>query len=128
MKFDILQFKDNFEELAEDIGHHVGDGCLRVWTTKEDCSVRHSFFYSGHAIDDREYFERVLIPRKNKLYSLNKSNYTVRNNEIRFCFNSKELSLFYQGLGIAVGSKKNISIPNFVMNAGVGVKQLLQED
>lgn len=102
------------EELAEDLGHHIGDGCM----TKESYKgrIKYRFYYVGDAVLDLDYFKTVLIPRKRKLYGLDKSNLRFQKGTVCFQFNSVELFEFYKQLGVKHGKKDYIEIPEFIMN------------
>ena len=108
-------------ELAEDMGHHVGDGHMGVYN-KSDGSIRYEFVYSGNAKNDKNYFIEVLIPRKRKLYKIKNTKWRIVENEIRFCFNSKETFHFFKEKGINSGPKDNIAIPQFIKKGNIEIK------
>ena len=54
-------------ELAEEIGIHLGDGCLRYYENAKQKGYAYSVS-SGH--DERAYLENVIIPLMKNLYNL----------------------------------------------------------
>lgn len=107
-------------DLAEDIGHHIGDGCMLK--EKDGNRIRYGFYYAGDAVLDLDYFQEVMIPRKNRLYGLNKSNIRFQEGTVLFQFRSVELFCFYKQLGIKSGKKDYIEVPNFVMKGSGELK------
>jgi len=98
--------------LAEEIGIHLGDGSMNVYGK--------GYLYSleGHFNDDREYYQNYIAPLMKELYNLD-----VRLRERKcagvygFQIGSKGLISFKKDLGLPLGSKKNIEIPNIILNA-----------
>ena len=71
-----------------------------------------------------DYFRNVLLPRKKRLFGLDKSNCRVypKHSCIMFSFNSPAIYDFYCYLGIPCGSKRDIAVPEFVMNGSNALK------
>lgn len=101
------------EELAEDIGFHIGDGYMN--TDSHDGKTRYAFYYSGNLLLDRDYFENVLVPRKKKLYGLENIHTTDRRHDLALRFYSVELYELFQKLGVRGGKKTSIGIPPFIL-------------
>lgn len=108
------------EDLAEDIGHHIGDGHMAEHTNKG--KTRYPFIYSGDSTFDLNYFKTVLLPRKRRLYGITKDNLQIYGTELKFAFYSVELYEFYTSIGVEGGKKTNIAIPPFIMNGSKEMK------
>ncbi len=92
------------EKLAEDIGIHIGDGCINRNNTGFDIS------YSMNAIEDLEY-SRFVIKLKKYLFGIDFKVRIVKENEVRFNTYSKTLARFYNEIfGLPLGRKTNIII------------------
>lgn len=107
------------KELAEDIGFHMGDGYMKERTTAS--SHNYNFVYAGHSTDDRNYFEKVLIPRKKRLFNVNayykKYNKNTKKS-IELVFNSKAILMFYRdALNVKESPKINMHIPHFILDS-----------
>ncbi|RLG12232.1 hypothetical protein DRN73_03135 [Candidatus Pacearchaeota archaeon] len=100
------------EDLAEEVGIHVGDGSMNIYNK--------SYVYSleGHIIDDRKYFLNHISPLFKRLYNLN-----IRLRERKsagvfgFQVGSKGLINFKSNLGLPLGSKEGIEIPRVILNS-----------
>jgi len=101
------------KDLAEETGIHIGDGSL-LFRKKENhydyfvCLSREEELYKNHVIN--------LI---NKLYGILPSRIDTDKIEksINIEYNSKLLLLWKSSLGLPVGNKKNITIPELVLNS-----------
>lgn len=99
------------EELAEDIGIHVGDGCLY----RHGENGTYEFSYSGN-IAEKDYMHHI-IKLKKKLYNTSKIRKYTYGNEFRVNFNSLAMATFYSTIiGLPIGKKKNIDVPNVIKN------------
>ncbi len=106
----IILPKELSEDLAEDIGIHVGDGGLHWCNSKKTTLM---FSYSSN-ISELEYVNRIL-DLKRKLYNLRKIKRYTYHNEHRIQFCSLAISTFYSNvLGIPIGSKKDFTIPRLI--------------
>lgn len=101
------------EELAEDIGIHIGDGSMYKCNKEK---TGYEFCYSAN-YDERLHFKHI-IKLKKKLYNLKKFRVRKKGKELRFLFNSKVISLFYNRVfGFPFGSKcKTVDIPELIKN------------
>ena len=98
------------EELAEDIGLHVGDGSLYSHGKET-----YEFSYSGN-IAEKEYMHYI-IKLKKKLYNINKIRKYVYGNEFRVTFNSLAIATFYSNIiGLPIGKKNEIDVPGIIKN------------
>ncbi len=97
-------------ELAEDIGIHVGDGSLYKYNSG---NLHYGFLYSGN-VKEKEYIEHI-IKLKKKLYDLSKIRKYMYGNELRFTFHSLALATFYSRvLGLPIGKKRFIDVPKII--------------
>lgn len=102
-------------DLAEEIGMHIGDGCLRFGKYKK-CTAYSYEFTSG--TDEEDYCLNYAMPLFYKLYSLKPSVVRAKhNNSIRLCYKSKRLFEFKKSLGLPVGKKDYVEIPECVLNS-----------
>jgi len=106
--------KEMSAELAEELGIHVGDGCLRHKRYEKNIAYQYSV---SSGIDEVEYLQGYVIPLLQKLYSLNAEIKYKLKNEIRITYCSKSMYHFKRGLGLPNGKKDNIAIPNVVLNS-----------
>ena len=97
-------------DLAEETGIHIGDGFMNIY--KKDYASR--YVYSGHATDDFEFslYVKVLMKR---LYNLNPSRENIQKNTIMLHYSRKGLIEFKYKLGLPLGVKNNIKIPQWIM-------------
>lgn len=109
-------------ELAEDVGIMVGDGNITIYETKE--KIDYEIGVSGHIITDKLFLKNYVKNLKFKLFNLNFM-FSERTsiNTCRLRAYSKGLLNFYHGiLGLPVGSKENIRVPEIVMNSNKNIK------
>jgi hypothetical protein len=99
------------EELAEEVGIHIGDGSMNLYVSK---GKRHwGYIFSSHLKDDKEYRKYVKTLMK-KLYNITPYERS-RENGSMIGYYRKELVLFKKILGLPMGKKDNIKIPQWVM-------------
>lgn len=111
------------EDLAEDLGIHIGDGSLyTTGPTKQSYVIR----CSGDAINDKEHYLSRIIPLKEKLFGIkiNGKIMNFRGNEFGFVICSKAIYQFYSRVfGIPTGAKaKTAEIPRAVLEADNSIK------
>ena len=94
--------------LAEETGIHIGDGHMNIYPTS--CA----YSYCGHAKDDLNLSDYVREIMK-KLYGLNPSSEKIHTNTKYLIYSKKELIKIKQELGLPLGKKDNIQIPNWIM-------------
>ena len=107
--------------MAEDIGHHIGDGCMLK--EKFGGRTRYCFYYAGHARLDLDYFKTVLIPRKKALYGFKRFSFKSKGNEMVLYFKSVGLYNLYKRLGVGEGKKEDIGVPPFVLDGAAPIKK-----
>ena len=100
------------EELAEETGIHIGDGGMGFHISKG----KHNWHYTYccHNIDDKEYCKYVKRLIK-KLYNLDPINDKKRNSNTKILrYTRKNLVLYKMELGLPLGPKDNIRIPEWI--------------
>lgn len=109
--------------LAEDIGIQIGDGSLPVYVDKKGFS-HHRIECCGNMIEDKLYLENFVIPLKNKLFNLDlklKNHISAATCYVKL--ESKGLYTFYtKVIGLPAGPKKNIQIPQIILNSPTEIK------
>ena len=87
----------------------VGDGHLSVRKSKHEYAI----YCLGHKNDEREFYDKVIIPLFNKTFSVNvKIKSSDRDTTYGFVFYSKVLVNYFSRLGIPTGNKSSrIRIP-----------------
>jgi intein/homing endonuclease len=108
--------------LAEDLGFHIGDGCMAKYQESKG-NPRCYFCYYGNATKDLNYFKNVLIPRKKELFDLDLHfNKSKLNHSIYVKFYSKKLWEYFKFLGIPSGKKLNVDVPEIIKNSDEEIK------
>lgn len=98
------------ELLAYETGVHIGDGSLHI--TK---GGTHSVRFYGHGEDDWIFVSEILPKVVKQLY--NKEVKTKKCNDSNKCvlnICSKAIATFKQNIGLSVGKKKMMDLPDFV--------------
>lgn len=95
--------------LCEEIGAHIGDGSMGVY------KGRHIFSFCGNPLKDSEYVKWMASIYR-KIYSL-KPKIRFWSDIVGFQIFSKELISFKKSLGLPVGRKKDIDIPEKIKKA-----------
>lgn len=110
--------------LAEDLGFHMGDGCMCTFGYKYGKSIRYAFYYHGNSEKDFDYFQNSLLPRKKELFNLNLSIKKDKNSfTIMTYFFSRAIFDFFRQLGIPSGEKSRIAeVPLLIKNASKEIK------
>ena len=98
------------EELAEDIGIMIGDGCIGSY--KNNNLTNNFISVDGNSLNDQEYLLKYVSNLKSNLYNLNfKPLFKKNRNEMRIQLNSQGLVQFYtKVIGLPLGKKINIGI------------------
>ncbi len=128
MKFDLSEIKlsrkdvkrglkfplEMSEQLAEDIGIMIGDGC--IMDHKYNNLHHHFISVDGNSLTDREYLLDFVRNLKFDLYNLNFGSDSKKNrNEMRIRIYSQGLVEFYTKIiGLPSGKKTNIGIPKCI--------------
>ncbi|MBU0532240.1 hypothetical protein KKB44_01975 [Candidatus Micrarchaeota archaeon] len=109
--------------LAEDLGFHIGDGCMLLNVRSDNGRLRHYFNYTGNREKDNDYFQKRLIVRKMELYNLKiKIKKNSKNNSISATFHSRAIFEFFCRLGVPYGKKKDIEVPQKIKHSTLEVK------
>jgi transcriptional regulator with XRE-family HTH domain len=92
------------EELAYETGTSIGDGCIPTRGK--------SYRSKGNKNDEKEYYQNIIKPMFKELYNIdiNLKEYTKA---FGFeCYSSKLIEFKNKVIGLPIGPKKNIRIPN----------------
>lgn len=109
-----ISFKLN-ERTAEFVGALIGDGCLSKYWSKYDKRWRTVVLFTGQWDNDIPYYENV-IQKINK-EELGYKGYIYHrkdDNSVRFFIGSKKLVLWLHSMGLPIGVKDKIVIPNYI--------------
>jgi len=104
------------EKHVELVGLHFGDGSL----TKRKGTNQIRFQLRGDAISDREHYNNFIIPLCNELigFSLIKREvgtvYDKNGNCFGVSIESPLLQDFFEKLGVKIGRKEELSVPNWI--------------
>ncbi|MBU1120975.1 hypothetical protein KJ660_03805 [Candidatus Micrarchaeota archaeon] len=101
------------KDLAEELGIHLGDGCLLYYENSRQKGYVYSVT-SGH--NERAYLEKVVMPLMKKLYNL-KSRVKTKRTSLVVEYHSKALFYFKRFLGVNSGPKVDIKIPTCVFQS-----------
>ncbi|MBU3905295.1 MAG: hypothetical protein KJ906_04070 [Nanoarchaeota archaeon] len=116
-KKDIVIPIEMTEDLAEDIGIHIGDGSMYL---NKNGGYAISCF--GDAVEDKEHYLKRIMPLKQKLFNL-PIKISGRKDVFGFTICSKALYRFYLSFGIPTGSKaKSICVPDIIKKSYKNIK------
>ena len=103
-------------ELAEESGWHIGDGSMNYYNNKG--YVKGIYQLRGHIEDDREHYINVIKPIFKLLYGIDISlRFMPSTRVFGFQIWCNKLVKFKEELGLPLGKKLNISIPEvFLIN------------
>jgi len=112
----ITQFPNKItEELAEEIGWHIGDGSMNYYNNKG--YYRGIYQLRGHIEEDRLHYIQRIKPIFKSLYGIDISLRVMPSTRVfGFQIWSSELVKFKESLGLKVGPKIDISIPPIFLN------------
>jgi len=101
------------EHFAEEIGIHMGDGMMNIYVDKRG-KRRFLIKISGDPIEDKIYYDFWVGPLIRTIYRKKIYPKLIKQNEygIIFCF--KKALEFKQKLGLPLGKKENMKIPNVI--------------
>jgi len=101
------------EKLAELLGNSMGDGSLEY-------AKRKRFQLRGHETEDREHYQKFIIPTFNEIIALPLAGKTVgtitdhKRNSYGISIESKVVVEFLKNHGLPTGDKKELSIPVWI--------------
>jgi len=111
------------EELAEDIGIHIGDGSM--YLTGPNLKS-YEMRYSGDSTEDKEHYINRIIPLKERLFNkqINGKILNFRGNEYGFVICSKAIFYFYTKIiHIPSGTKTKIAeVPKMIMKSNKSIQ------
>ena len=98
------------EDLAEEIGWHIGDGSMNFY--KSGKNSKGFYQLRGHIEDDKEHYEKRVKPLFEKLFGI-KINLREMHSTRVFGFQiwNDDLIKFKENLGLPLGKKFEIEIP-----------------
>ncbi|MDP3919018.1 MAG: LAGLIDADG family homing endonuclease [Nanoarchaeota archaeon] len=104
------------KKLAEIIGIHMGDGCISINSRYSEYAIL------GDISEEKEYYDKHLVPLYNqhifipilKKKVLPKS--YKKNGTYGIIVFKKEITDYFQSLGVKSGSKLNMSIPKVILD------------
>jgi len=109
--------------LAEDLGFHIGDGCMFTSGYTYSKCIRYGFTYCGNSDKDRDYFQKGLLPRKKELFNLDLSiRKDPKTRTVITTYYSRAIFDFFRQLGIPSGKKTNIGVPSLIKNSNKEIK------
>lgn len=103
------------EELAEETGWHIGDGSMNFY--KKDGKQKGVYQLRGHIEDDREHYIFRIKPLFKQIYDIDISLREMPSTRVfGFQIWNDELVNFKKNLGLALGKKFDIFIPQIFLN------------
>ena len=101
-------------ELAEETGWHIGDGSMNYY--KNHGKIKGIYQLRGHIEDDKMHYISRIKPLFKKIYNLNISLREMPSTRVfGFQIWADELVEFKQKLGLPIGKKLDISIPEIFL-------------
>lgn len=100
------------EALAEETGIHIGDGSMSL--SRSGGKNHWEYVHSTHLLDDKEHSLYVKKLMK-KLYNLEPYE-KIQKTCMMLVYTRRDLVLFKKKLGLPMGKKNDIRIPNWILN------------
>ena len=103
------------KELAEEVGWHIGDGSMNFYSNH---GIKKGIYQlRGHIEDDRLHYLNRIKPLFKLLYGLDISLREMPSTRVfGFQIWNNELVKFKEGLGLPLGKKLDVQIPNALLN------------
>jgi intein/homing endonuclease len=102
------------QELAEETGWHIGDGSMNIYNNKG--YQKGIYQLRGHIEDDKEHYIQRIKPLFKELYNLKISLRDMPSTRVfGFQIWSNKLIKFKQNLGLPLGKKLDIKIPEIFL-------------
>ena len=112
------------DDLAEDIGIQLGDGCIGIFKDGKlkngEPRYRKSIEICGNATEDRPYLVEHVRGLKRRLYGNNFSIQTIENRNagtVVLVMRSVKLFDFYKSIGLSIGPKTYARMPEIINTA-----------
>jgi len=113
------------EDLAEETGWHIGDGSMNFYNNRGKSKVVYQL--RGHIEDDRPHYIERIKPIFDKLYRTNISLREMPSTRVYgFQIWNSELVKFKQKLGLPLGKKFELSIPEVFLKDVTLVKATIR--
>lgn len=104
------------EELAEEVGWHIGDGSMNIYNNKG--YQKGIYQLRGHIDDDREHYFNRVKPFFKLLYGIEVSLRVMPSTRVfGFQIWSNKLIKFKQELGLPLGKKFDVEIPSMFLDS-----------
>jgi len=98
------------EELAEEIGWHIGDGSMNFYNNRG--TLRGLYQLRGHIEDDQQHYEKRIKPIFEKLFKIRiRIRKMPSTRVIGFQIWNNDLVKFKEKFGLPLGKKRKITIP-----------------
>jgi len=103
-------------ELAEETGWHIGDGSMNYYNRDYNGKLKGIYQLRGHIEDDKEHYIKVIKPLFKSLYEIDVSLREMPSTRVfGFQIWNNELVRFKQNLGLPLGKKSEIVIPEIFL-------------
>lgn len=104
-------------ELAEETGWHIGDGSMNFYNRDGDGKMKGIYQLRGHINDDREHYVSRIKPIFKLIYGIDVSLREMPSTRVfGFQIWNNELVKFKQNLGLPLGKKFDVIIPEIFLN------------
>lgn len=112
----------NDEKMAEFIGFFIGDGFVGKYDRNRMLQ------FAGHPIDDKNYFENILIPLTKDIFGNVNPHLTIRERALRLTYYSKKIyEIIVNDWKLPTGKKADrIKIPEFLLNNEKTIKAVIR--
>jgi DNA-binding transcriptional regulator WhiA len=108
--------KEINEQLAEEVGWHIGDGSMNFYSNRG--KLKGIYQLRGHIDDDRDHYIKQIKPIFKNLYNIDISLREMPSTRVfGFQIWSDDLVKFKQELGLPLGFKIDIKIPQNFLNS-----------
>ena len=113
------------EELAEEIGWHIGDGSMNFYNNRKKLTGLYQL--RGHIEDDKEHYMKRIKPLFEGLFDVNLSIREMPSTRVvGFQIWNTDLVNFKRKLGLPLGNKGEISIPQSLLKKGCLKKSVIR--
>lgn len=98
------------EATAEEMGIHLGDGMMNIYTRTDEKKI-YLIKISGDVIEDKPYYDYWVKPLEYAAYGKQVEPSLLKRNEYGISYSSKEILQFKSELGLPLGRKLKLTIP-----------------